>query len=111
MLLNVVRQRQGLKDEHDQIGAIFEQEKQQIQHDAEAHGKAECPFTNQERATGQILPAFQGGVRELFLNLLCAVKVMFGEKASGPLGQMGKQVCHHHRKLGVIMLKPGVNQV
>ena len=72
-------------------GRILQQEKQQIQHDAEADGEAKSPFANQKRAAGQILTAFQSGIRELLLDLLRAIKVMIGEEAFGPAGKMGEQ--------------------
>lgn len=57
VLFDEVRQRQRVEDLAHQIGPVFEQEKQQVQHNAEANSKAERPFTNQERATRQILSA------------------------------------------------------
>ncbi len=67
-------------------------------------------LANQKRAAGQILTAFQSGIRELLLDLLRAIKVMIGEEASGPAGKMGEQAGDHRRKLGVVMLQFAVHR-
>ncbi|MNT72293.1 hypothetical protein D3C72_2108770 [compost metagenome] len=58
MLLNKIGQRQGIKNLTHQIWPVFEQEKQQINHDAEANRKAERALADQEGAARQILSAF-----------------------------------------------------
>ncbi len=73
--------------------------------------KPKVPLPIRKRAAGQILTAFQSGIRELLLDLLRAIKVMIGEEASGPAGKMGEQAGDHRRKLGVVMLQFAVHQV
>jgi hypothetical protein len=73
VLLGEIRQRQGVEDLAHQIRAVFQQEEQQIKHDAEANRKAKRALANQERAAGEILPALQGDIREFFW--ICAALV------------------------------------
>ena len=80
MLFGKIGQRQGVEDLAYQIRAVFQQEKQQIQHNAEAEGA----FSDQERTSRQILPALQGHFRQLFLDLCGAVEIMIGQQAAGP---------------------------
>lgn len=91
--------------------AILQQEEQQVEHNAEADGEAKGAFTNQKRAAGQILAAFQGDIGELLLDLLRAIQVMFGEEASGPAGEVGDQAGDHRRELGIVMLQFAVHHV
>jgi hypothetical protein len=73
VLFGKIRQGQGVEDLAYQIRAVFQQEEQQIKHDAEANRKAKRPFADQERAARQILPALQGDIGEFFW--ICAALV------------------------------------
>ena len=111
VLLGEIGQRQGVEDLAHQERPVFQQEEQQIQHDAEANGKAERPFADQKRAARQILPALQSDIGEFFLDLRGVGQVVIREEAAGPVRQMVKDARHHLRELGVVLLQFGVHHV
>lgn len=111
VLLGEIRQGQGVEDLAHQIRAVFQQEEQQIKHDAEANRKAKRPFTNQKRAAGEILPALQGDIGEFFLDLRGVGQVVIRQEAAGPAWKMVEDARHHFRELGVVLLQFGVNHV
>ncbi len=105
MLLGEIRQRQGVEDLAHQIRAVFQQEEQQIKHDAEAYRKAKRALANQKRAAGEILPALQGDIREFFLDLRGVGQVVIRQEAAGPVRQVVEDARHHFRKLGIVLLQ------
>ena len=111
VLFGKIRQRQGIKDLAHQIRAVFQQEEQQIEHDAEADGKTERPLTDQERAACQILTTLQRHVREFFLDLRGVSQVVVRQKTAGPVRQAVKDARDHFRELCVVRLQFGVHHV
>ncbi len=111
VLLGEIGQGQGVEDLAHQIRAVFQQEEQQIEHDAEANGEAKRAFANQKRAAGEILPALQGDIGEFFLDLRGVGQVVIREETAGPVRQMVENAGHHLRELGVVLLQFGVHHV
>lgn len=111
VLFGEIRQGQGVEDLAHQIRSVFQQEEQQIKHDAEANRKAKRTFADQKRATRQILPALQRNIGEFFLDLRRVVQVVIREEAAGPVRQVVKDARHHFRKLRVVLLKLRVHHV
>ncbi len=111
VLFGEIGQRQGVEDLAHQERPVFQQEEQQIQHDAEANGKAKGPFADQKRAARQILPALQGDIGQLFLDLRGVGQVVIGQETAGPVWQMIKDARHHLRELRVVLLQFGVHHV
>ncbi len=84
MMFNVGRQRKRFQNEMHQIGTIFQQEEQQVKHDAEANGKTERTFTDDKGAARQILTALKGKCRQLLLNLRGIVQIIFSQIMFSP---------------------------
>ena len=94
-----------------QIGAIFQQEEQQIKHHAKADGEAERPFTDDKGAACHILTALKGKRGELLLNLFGVIQVIFSQIMFCPARQMLQQIGEDRRELRRVGLKFVIDRI
>ncbi len=111
VVLHVLGERQRFERQVYQIGAVFQQEEQQVEHYAETDDEVEGALADQEHAARQVLPTFERHLGKLLLDLGGAVEVMLRQEALRPAGQVAHKVRQHGRQLAVVGLQLGVDHV